>query len=62
MARKDDDVYLGDGLYASTDGYYITVTAERGGRTHEVMFDPQSLTNLVGFADRTWGRAEGSGS
>lgn len=42
--------YLGDGLYASFDGYQIRLYAERGdGTTHEVFLDDSTLANFETF-------------
>lgn len=62
-----EEIYLGDGAYASSDGVYIKLRAPREdpetGRVvdHVVYLDPGMLTKVVELADRVWGRAEGSG-
>jgi hypothetical protein len=35
-----NEIYLGDGLYASFDGYYIMLRAPRAGGDHTVMLEP----------------------
>ena len=40
---RDDETYLGDGLYASFDGYQIKLRAPRGFADDEVFLDGQTL-------------------
>lgn len=46
----DDETYLGDGLYASFDGFMIRLRAPRGPVDHEVYLEPEVLKTLMGFA------------
>ena len=39
----DDETYLGDGLYASFDGFMITLRAPRGHQDHWVGLEPSVL-------------------
>jgi hypothetical protein len=41
--------YLGDGLYASFDGYQIRLYTERGDGTHEVFLDDRTLAQFERF-------------
>lgn len=41
--------YLGDGLYASDDGYAITLRAPRAGGDHEVVLEPAVLDAFLRF-------------
>ena len=41
--------YLGDGLYASWDGYQIRLYTERGDGTHEVFLDDATLAQFEVF-------------
>ena len=43
---SDKETYLGDGLYASFDGYQIKLRAPRSGGDSEVFLEP---TTLVAF-------------
>ena len=43
------DTYLGDGLYASYDGFQIRLYTERGNGTHEVFLDDRTLTAFERF-------------
>jgi hypothetical protein len=36
----DKETYLGDGLYASFDGYHFKLRAPRFGADHEVFLEP----------------------
>lgn len=51
-AEEDDmpeEVYLGDGLYASFDGYMITLRAPREGGDHHVGLEPEVLDAFERF-------------
>ena len=41
--------YLGDGLYASHDGFQIRLYTERGNGTHEVFLDDSTLAAFERF-------------
>lgn len=43
------DAYLGDGLYASYDGFQIRLYTERAEGTHEVFLDSVTLAALERF-------------
>lgn len=49
--EKDKEVYLGDGLYASFDGYQIKLRAPTGLNDQEVYLEPKVYNNLVKFVD-----------
>lgn len=45
-----NETYLGDGLYASCDGYRVEVFAHNGvGKTNAVYFEPEVITAFLGF-------------
>lgn len=44
--------YLGDGAYVDHDDTQIWVSAERGGRPHEVALGLDELSKLVRYAKR----------
>lgn len=52
--EEQRETYLGDGLYASFDGYQITLRAPRGGGDHWVALDPLTYVSLRVFAQRCW--------
>lgn len=43
------ETYLGDGLYASFDGWQIKLRAPRGYDNHEVYLEPTVLRNFERF-------------
>lgn len=43
------EMYLGDGLYASFDGYQIKLRAPRAGGDSEVFMEPQVLCRFREF-------------
>ncbi len=45
-----NETYLGDGLYASFDGFMITLRAPREHGDHWVGLEPQILAALIEFA------------
>jgi hypothetical protein len=45
------ETYLGDGLYASFDGWQVRLRAPRDGRDHEVYLDAMTLQALLEFLD-----------
>jgi len=52
---KQMEQYLGDGLYASFDGYQITLRAPRTNGDHWVALEPEVYFALQDFALRIWG-------
>lgn len=44
-----DPAYIGDGVYASHDGYSIWISAEVDGRTHEIAMEPEVLRALDSY-------------
>ncbi len=44
--------YLGDGVYASFDGYYIWLRTEREGSWHEIALEPEVYANLKEFVTK----------
>lgn len=45
------EVYLGDGLYASFDGYQVGLRAPREGGDHEVFLEPEVLQGFLAFIE-----------
>lgn len=43
------ETYIGDGLYASFDGWQIRLRAPRGSQDHEVFLEPRVWASLVDF-------------
>lgn len=50
MKPKYAETYLGDGLYASYDGFAIWLRAPRDHVDHEVALEPEVLHNFLNFA------------
>jgi hypothetical protein len=48
-ADRENEVYLGDGLYASFDGYTLVLRAPREGGDHWVALEPLELLTFVNF-------------
>ena len=46
------EVYLGDGLYASFDGFQIILRAPRAEGDHWIGLEPQVYVALTEFVDR----------
>jgi hypothetical protein len=63
---QNDVVYLGDGVYASHDGYHIWLRTERDGREHLIALEPYVLTALAEYRARLAaqysGRQAGTGT
>jgi hypothetical protein len=53
-----DETYLGDGLYASFDGYQIKLRAPREDGDHVVYLEPSTNAALQAFAAKCWPRTE----
>jgi hypothetical protein len=48
---SEREMYLGDGLYASFDGFQIRLRAPRDGGDHEVYLDAATLQAFMQFID-----------
>ena len=53
------EVYLGDGLYASFDGWQIQLRAPRENGDHFVALEPEVLDNLITFIKSLGWKDEG---
>ena len=49
----DKETYLGDGLYASFDGYQFKLRAPRSDGDHEVYLEPPVYAEFARFAQQT---------
>jgi len=47
------ETYLGDGLYASFDGYMFILRAPRENGDHYVALEPNVLAEFEAFVERT---------
>ena len=50
--KADDEEYLGDGLYASFDGFMIWLRAPRTEGDHYVALEPQTLREFVKYVEK----------
>jgi hypothetical protein len=48
---SEHETYLGDGLYASFDGFMIVLRARRENGDHEVFLDQSTLQAFMQFLD-----------
>lgn len=46
--------YIGDGLYASFDGYQIRVYTQRGGVEQDIYLEPDVYQALVNYGNRCY--------
>lgn len=46
---KDDDKYIGDGLYANNDGFAVTLYTERGNGRHYVVLEPEVIESFLQY-------------
>jgi len=51
-----NEEYLGDGLYASFDGYAITLRAPRENGDHYVVLEPLQYDALLEYAMRMYAK------
>ena len=56
MSAENTEVYLGDGLYASYDGWQIKLRAPREDGDHEVFLEPAVLREFERFVQVTRAR------
>ena len=60
MSERDgttkDESYLGDGLYATFDGWQMILRTPRDGGDHWVALEPETFEALVRFAERINGK------
>jgi hypothetical protein len=48
----DGEEYIGDGVYASFDGYQVWLRAERDGMQHRIAIEDQTWLALVSYIER----------
>ena len=49
-----DDAYLGDGVYASFDGYSVWLDLRAQDKTTRIALEPKVFAALQKFADQAW--------
>jgi hypothetical protein len=52
MTKAVNETYLGDGLYASWDGFSIWLRAPRSNGDHYVALEPEVFTALLKFREK----------
>jgi hypothetical protein len=52
LPEQDAETYLGDGLYASFDGFYVRLRAPREGGDHVVSLEPETYIALRNYIAR----------
>ena len=50
--RDDAQAYLGDGVYASYDGYHVWLYCDVEGRQHSIALEDAVLSRLEDFVKR----------
>jgi hypothetical protein len=51
---RTKEIHLGDGLYASFDGFAIRLRAPRDDGDHFVVLEPSMFETLKKFAEQVW--------
>ena len=51
---QEKETYLGDGCYASFDGFMIKLRAPREHGDHEIYLEPGTWSTLRKFAQKVW--------
>lgn len=57
MPEKLKEQYIGDGVYASHDGYHVWLRTDRDGMQHRIALEPEVLASLIAYEKRI--RAQG---
>jgi hypothetical protein len=57
MSVDRQDAYLGDGVYASFDGWQIWLAVNHHENV-QLALDQQTLASLLRYAERVWGTKE----
>ena len=52
---KVEDRYIGDGVYASFDGYHIWLKTQDG---MQIALEPEVYFNLLNYKDHVWEKIE----
>lgn len=52
LPGQNAETYLGDGLYASFDGWHVVLRAPRFGDDHFVALEPEVYRALQGWIER----------
>ena len=52
--KRPNETYIGDGVYASYDGFQIWLRTEREGGDHEIALEPEVFASLTKYVGQTW--------
>lgn len=52
-----DGIYIGDGVYASSDGWQIWLSTQRETGVDQIALEPAAMQNLIEYACHLFGRA-----
>lgn len=55
MPERGEETYIGDGVYASFDGYHIWLRAPREAGDHFIALEPSVYSALMRYADTVFG-------
>jgi hypothetical protein len=55
MSEPRENIYLGDGVYASFDGYQIWLAVNHHDNL-QLALDPQTMGALLRYAEKLWGK------
>jgi len=55
-SEKKTRVYIGDGVYATFDGYAVTLDTQRNHGTHYIVLEPSILQALILYAEKHMGK------
>lgn len=50
--NRPDDAYLGDGVYASFDGYHVQLDLRAQDSTTRIALEPTVLRQLISYAQK----------
>ena len=50
------DSYLGEGVYASFDGYHVWLKTERDGQEHKIALEPDLIVQINLYFEKCWGK------
>jgi hypothetical protein len=59
MSENHQDAYLGDGVYASFDGYQIWLAVNHH-ENKQIALEPGVMGALLRYAEQVWGKREQS--
>jgi hypothetical protein len=53
-AGEERNRYIGDGVYASFDGWHVWLRTERDGALHAIALEPLVFDSLLQFYKKVW--------